>query len=89
MTRVEIEPGEDPRVVSVVIEGKAFLYNMVRIMVGTLLDIARGKLKDDAIVRALEGRDRRLAGTTAPAHGLTLESIDVELPEGAGAPWPL
>jgi tRNA pseudouridine38-40 synthase len=88
MTRVEVEPGEDPRIVSVVIEGKAFLYNMVRIMVGTLFDIARGKLADDAILRALGGRDRRLAGTTAPAHGLTLESIDVDLPEGAGAAWP-
>jgi tRNA pseudouridine38-40 synthase len=72
-----------------VIEGQAFLYNMVRIMVGTLFDVARGKLSQDAVVAALEGKERRLAGTTAPAHGLTLESIDVELPEGAGEPWPL
>jgi tRNA pseudouridine38-40 synthase len=89
MTRVEVEPGEDPRVVTIVIEGKAFLYNMVRIMVGTLFDIARGKLADDAVLRALEGKERRLAGTTAPAHGLTLERVEIELPEEAGAPWPL
>jgi tRNA pseudouridine38-40 synthase len=89
MTRVALEPGEDARVVTVVIEGQAFLYNMVRIMVGTLFDIARGKLGEDAIVRALEGKQRRLAGTTAPAHGLTLEMVDVALPEGAGEAWPL
>jgi tRNA pseudouridine38-40 synthase len=88
MTRVALETSEDPRVVSVVIEGNAFLYNMVRIMVGTLLDVARGKLPRGTIARALEGGERRLAGTTAPAHGLTLEWIDVALPEGAGEPWP-
>jgi tRNA pseudouridine38-40 synthase len=88
MTRVEVEPGEDPRIVTLAVEGQAFLYNMVRIMVGTLFDIARGKLGEDAVVRALEGKERRLAGTTAPAHGLTLERIDVQLPEGAGEPWP-
>lgn len=88
MSRVAVEPGEDPRIVTVVIEGRAFLYNMVRIMVGTLFDVARGKLSEDTVARALDGKERRLAGTTAPAHGLTLESIDVDLPEGAGEPWP-
>jgi tRNA pseudouridine38-40 synthase len=89
MTRVAVEPSDgDPRIVSVVIEGTAFLYNMVRIMVGTLLDVARGKLEEEAVVRALDGKERRLAGTTAPAHGLTLEQVDVALPEGAGEPWP-
>lgn len=89
MTRVDVERSvEDPRVVSVVIEGTAFLYNMVRIMVGTLLDVARGKLPEGTIARALEGGQRKLAGTTAPAHGLTLESIDIALPEGTGEAWP-
>lgn len=88
MTAVYVERHEDPRVISVVVEGTAFLYNMVRIMVGTLLDVARGKLAEGTVTRALEGNARRLAGTTAPAHGLTLESIDVSLPEGAGDPWP-
>ncbi len=88
MTRVALEAGEDPRIVSVVIEGRAFLYNMVRIMVGTLFDVARGKLNEDAVARALDQKERRLAGTTAPAHGLTLEQVTIDLPQGTSEPWP-
>jgi tRNA pseudouridine38-40 synthase len=88
LTRVAIEPEADPRVVGVVVEGSAFLYNMVRILVGTMADVARGRLAPGSVARAIEARDRRLAGTTAPAHGLTLEHVDLELPEGAGEPWP-
>ncbi len=88
ITHVAVEPESDPRVLGLVIEGNAFLYNMVRILVGTLMDVARGRLKEGAIVRALEARERRAAGMTAPACGLTLEAIDVALPDGAGEPWP-
>jgi tRNA pseudouridine38-40 synthase len=88
LTRVAIEPEADPRVVGVVVEGSAFLYNMVRILVGTMADVARGRLPPGTVARALEARDRRVAGTTAPAHGLTLEHVDLDLPEGAGEPWP-
>jgi tRNA pseudouridine38-40 synthase len=77
----------DGRRVSVTIEGTAFLYNMVRILVGTLVDVARGHLAAGAIVRALEGRDRALAGMTAPPRGLTLETIELDLPPG-GSSWP-
>jgi len=73
---------------SITIEGSAFLYNMVRILIGTLVDVGRGQLAEGAIVRALAGKERSLAGQTAPAHGLTLASIDVGLPEGAGERWP-
>jgi tRNA pseudouridine38-40 synthase len=72
---------------SVVVEGNAFLYNMVRILVGTLIDVGRGRLEAGAVARALEGRDRRLAGVTAPAHGLVLERVEVDVP-GGGEPWP-
>lgn len=88
LTRVAVEVEADPRVVAVVVEGNAFLYNMVRILVGTMADVARGRLEPGAVARALQTGDRRLAGTTAPAHGLTLEQAYVDLPEGAGAPWP-
>lgn len=57
------------------VEGTAFLKNMVRIMVGTLVAAGRGEL-DGAGVRALlDGGDRTAAGVTAPAHGLTLVRV--------------
>ncbi len=88
LARVDVERASDPRRLDVVVEGDAFLYNMVRILVGTMLDVARGRLPPGAVARALEARERRAAGTTAPAHGLVLEQVNVELPEGAGEPWP-
>ncbi len=57
------------------VEGDGFLYNMVRIMVGTLLEIAAGRLPVDSIPAILEGCDRSAAGPTAPAHGLCLEQV--------------
>ncbi|MBN9159842.1 MAG: tRNA pseudouridine(38-40) synthase TruA [Myxococcales bacterium] len=78
----------DQRRWSITIEGTAFLYNMVRILVGTLVDVGRGHLEEGTIARAIAGKDRALAGQTAPPHGLTLASIDLELPEGTGERWP-
>lgn len=57
------------------VEGDGFLYNMVRIMVGTLLEMAAGRLSVDSIPAILEGRDRTAAGPTAPAQGLCLEQV--------------
>ncbi len=88
ITRVAVEADADPRVLGVVVEGSAFLYNMVRILVGTMADVARGRLPPGSVARALASLDRRDAGTTAPAHGLTLEHVDLKLPPGTGAPWP-
>ncbi len=88
LNRVDVEREADPRVVAVVVEGNAFLYNMVRILVGTMVDVARARLEPGAVARAISARDRRTAGTTAPARGLALERIDVDLPEGTGEPWP-
>ena len=55
--------------------GNGFLYNMVRIIVGTLLEIGRGHIAPDAMPAILAARNRNAAGPTAPAHGLTLLSI--------------
>jgi tRNA pseudouridine38-40 synthase len=88
LSRVEVEREARPGVVAIVVEGNAFLYNMVRILVGTMIDVGRGRLEPGAITRALESRDRRQAGTTAPAHGLVLERVDAELPAGSGPRWP-
>ena len=54
------------------VRGNGFLYNMVRILVGTMLDAGKGVLPPDAVRRALESGRRADAGATAPAHGLTL-----------------
>ncbi|MDP9033271.1 MAG: tRNA pseudouridine(38-40) synthase TruA [Myxococcota bacterium] len=89
LLRVDVECGADPRVVGVVVDGNAFLYNMVRILVGTMVDVARSRLERGAVARALAACDRRAAGTTAPSHGLSLERVDVHLPEGTGERWPL
>ncbi len=56
--------------------GSGFLYNMVRILVGTLLDIGQNKLQPNDIPVILEKRDRRLAGKTAPGHGLYLWQVN-------------
>ncbi|MBL8862694.1 MAG: tRNA pseudouridine(38-40) synthase TruA [Planctomycetes bacterium] len=58
-----------------VIQGDGFLYNMVRTIAGTLLDVGRGKLGEDAPARALASRERDDAGPTAPACGLHLVSV--------------
>lgn len=55
------------------IEGSGFLYNMVRIIVGTLVDIGRGKLSVQSAQKALEEGDRALAGITMSPNGLYLK----------------
>ncbi|TCK89024.1 tRNA pseudouridine38-40 synthase [Natranaerovirga hydrolytica] len=57
------------------ITADGFLYNMVRIIVGTLLEVGEGKIKEDAILNMLESKERENAGTRAPAKGLTLQSV--------------
>ena len=67
------------------IRGNGFLYNMVRIISGTLLEVGSGKREPEEMKRILEAHDRRAAGPTAPAKGLELVSyyfpILDELPE--------
>ena len=58
------------------IRGNGFLYNMVRIIAGTLMEIGRGKYPPERITDILEAGDRRAAGPTAPAKGLVLVSYD-------------
>ena len=57
------------------ITGNGFLYNMVRILAGTMLEIGRGRLPEDTIRRAIVSGARADAGATAPAHGLTLMRV--------------
>jgi len=60
------------------IEGNGFLYNMVRAVTGTLIDVGRGKISLDGFRRILESKDRALAGRTAPAQGLCLVRVDYD-----------
>ena len=55
--------------------GSGFLYNMVRIMVGTLLEVGRGNIPADSMAEILRSLDRSQAGPTAPAKGLTLWDV--------------
>lgn len=60
------------------ITGNGFLYNMVRILVGTLVEVGRGQRRPEEIPRILEKRERKAAGETAPACGLFLKQIYYE-----------
>jgi tRNA pseudouridine38-40 synthase len=57
------------------IEGNAFLRHMVRNIVGTLVEVGKGKMSIETFSRVLQSRDRTIAGPTAPAQGLFLEKI--------------
>ncbi|HUT33253.1 MAG TPA: tRNA pseudouridine(38-40) synthase TruA [Planctomycetota bacterium] len=60
------------------VAANGFLYNMVRAMVGTLLEIGSGRRPPDDVARLLASRDRSLAGRTAPAKGLCLMAVEYE-----------
>ncbi|GEM_PF-51300 len=66
--------------------GEAFLKNMVRIMVGTLVDVGRGKRSAESVVELLHRPDRTLAGMTAPAAGLTLVEVLLRTPNVSAGP---
>jgi tRNA pseudouridine38-40 synthase len=61
-----------------IIKADRFLRNMVRAIVGTLLEVGKGKLTLEDFRKVIEQQDRKAAGTSAPAHGLFL--VDVEYP---------
>lgn len=60
------------------IKGKSFLRYMVRNMIGTIIDVGRGKLSHEEIPAIFEAKDRRKAGITAKAKGLTLFKVEFE-----------
>lgn len=68
------------------VEGTGFLWNMVRIIVGTLVEVGLGRIEPDAIARILAARDRQAAGPTAPPHGLYLQWIETTLPAAPQIP---
>jgi tRNA pseudouridine38-40 synthase len=65
----------DPELIDIDIRGNAFLRQMVRIIVGTLVEVGIGKRAPAQVTEILAGRDRTKAGITAPAHGLELLEV--------------
>lgn len=67
------------------VRGNGFLYNMVRIIAGTLAGVGRGYFEPEEVERMLEEKDRTKAGVTAPPQGLTLVGIEYEETAPGGA----
>lgn len=61
--------------VIILVKGDGFLYNMIRIIAGTLMDVSEGRISPDDIPAILEAKDRLRAGRTAMAHGLYLNKV--------------
>lgn len=72
--------GRQGELIRIRVCGNGFLYNMVRIIVGTLLRVGSGYYKPEYMQEILEGKDRQAAGETAPARGLTL--VEIRYPDG-------
>lgn len=73
MRRLEVHREADT--VRIVMEASGFLQGMARIISGTLVDVGRGRMDPDRVRGILDARDRRLAGRTAPPHGLFLVAV--------------
>jgi tRNA pseudouridine38-40 synthase len=71
-----------PPLLVIGVEGTGFLWNMVRIMVGTLVEVGLGRYSPPDMEKMLGARDRQAAGSTAPPHGLYLQWIRTK--QGAG-----
>ncbi|KAB3535505.1 tRNA pseudouridine(38-40) synthase TruA [Alkaliphilus pronyensis] len=71
----EIEFKKNEKNLWISFQGNGFLYNMVRIIVGTFLEIGRGRFDNVNIVKALETGQRQYLGPTAPPHGLYLDKV--------------
>lgn len=69
-----------------VVHGRSFLRNMVRKMVGTLLEVGRGRLPAGQVRELFEARDRSRSGPTAPPQGLYLVAVEYAEPWRIGAP---
>ena len=74
LERIEITKQDN--IIKVMLTGNGFLYNMVRIIVGTLLEVGSGQRTVDSVGEALRSLDRQQAGFTAPPHGLFLWSVE-------------
>ncbi len=77
-TIYDISVKRDGEIVTVSVQADGFLYNMVRIIVGSLLSASRGKLDKQDIENIIKSKKRNVACITAPAHGLYLDRVYYE-----------
>jgi tRNA pseudouridine38-40 synthase len=78
---LDIERDEREEKIYIRVRGNGFLYNMVRIIVGTLLEVGKGAIAPEKLEQIIASCDRGQAGPTAPARGLRLLQIAYSLPE--------
>ena len=71
-----IEIQKENEIIDILFHGDGFLYNMVRIMAGTLIEVGAGRMNADSIPEILEKRDRSLSGPKAPYTGLILYDVE-------------
>lgn len=71
---IEIKNGQEGNI-EIIVEAKGFLKYMVRNIIGTLVEVGRGKREPEEMRKIIDSRDRKIAGATAPAHGLFLMEV--------------
>lgn len=77
-TIYQLEVSKQRDLIVIRVTGSGFLYNMVRIIAGTLIEVGRGAIPPEKVMDILQGCDRELAGPTAPPQGLFLKNIEYE-----------
>lgn len=75
----DLQVKKEGEVITISVKGNGFLYNMVRILAGTLMKVGAGQIQPEEIPEIIEAKDRQKAGPTAPAHGLTL--VEIQYPK--------
>ena len=84
-TIYDLDIKKEGEIITIRVRGNGFLYNMVRIIAGTLAGVGRGYFEPEDMERMLEAKDRTQAGVTAPPQGLTLVGIEYEKPDNSGS----
>ena len=77
-TIYQLEVSKQGDLIVIAVTGGGFLYNMVRIIAGTLIEVGRGAIAPEKVKEILKGCDRELAGPTAPPQGLFLMHIEYD-----------
>ncbi|MBQ1931469.1 MAG: tRNA pseudouridine(38-40) synthase TruA, partial [Lachnospiraceae bacterium] len=77
-TLYEVTVTKEDDLITIRLQGNGFLYNMVRIIAGTLVKVGTHAYSPEDVKRILEAKDRQVSGPKAPAEGLTLMKIEID-----------